>query len=115
MDGYTLAGMVPRRMDASDADEPMARDATTARQKQYTLRPRYRLGEAPADVLSRLQTAAQAHGHATWSSHWRCTACAQVSPWQELLAGEVEGTTVWVPVCPTADCAGISWLYFQPA
>ena len=89
-------------MERSDANEPMARDAAAARQKRYTLRPRYRLDEAPADVLQRLQAAAQAEGHTTWASHGRCTACAQVSPCQERIAGEVEGTTVWVPMCPTA-------------
>ncbi len=102
-------------MEQSDAEEPVARDAAAARQKQYTLRPRERLGAAPADVLQRLQAAAQAEGHTTWPSHWHCTACAQVWPWEELIAGEVEGTTVWVPVCPTAACAGLSSLYFRPA
>ncbi len=49
------------------------------------------------------------------SSDWRCTACERVAPWQELIAGQVEGPTLRVPVCPIVDCAGISWLYFRPA
>ena len=92
----------------------MARDPANARQRQLLLRPRYPLGEAPAAVLARLRAGARAEGHRTWADRWRCRACASVWPWQDLLAGEVEGSAVWLPLCPTADCAGIGWLYLEP-
>jgi hypothetical protein len=91
----------------------MARDPADARHQPMLLRPRFRLADAPADVLAQLQAGARAEGHRTWADRWRCRACAAVWPWQDLLAGEVEGTAVWLPLCPTADCAGIGWLYFE--
>jgi hypothetical protein len=91
----------------------MARDPADARRRPMMLRPRYRLAEAPAAVLAWLQAGARAEGHRTWADRWRCRACAVVWPWQDVLAGEVEGSAFWLPLCPTAGCAGIGWLHFE--
>ena len=91
----------------------MASDPADARQRPMMLRPRYRLGDAPADVVARLRAGARAEGHRTWTAEWRGRACSSVWRWQDLLAGEVEGTAFWLPLCPTEDCTGIGWLYLE--
>ena len=93
----------------------MERYPVEARRRQVMLRPRYRLADAPAAVLERLRAGARAEGHRVWAERWRCRACGAVWPWRELMAGEVEGADVWLPLCPVEDCAGIGWLYLEAA
>ena len=88
-------------------------DLAEGRQEQMAITPRYRLGEAPTAVVQQLQAAARAHGHAAWATRWQCTQCERVSRWHDLVAGQVEHTDVWLPMCPTATCRGIGWLAFH--
>ncbi len=88
---------------------------TDGRHTRVVIWPRSTVRQASTAVQAHLQVAAQAHGYAQLPRRVRCPHGASVWEWDDIIVGEVEGTSMYLPLCPTADCPGIGWLHFQDA
>jgi hypothetical protein len=74
------------------------------------LTPLYRISDAPPEALVFLNNAALALGHGAVFLRWWCPACQRVFAWTDMIAGQVQGSQMWLPICPTDGCRGIDWL-----
>ena len=88
---------------------------TDGRHTPMVIWPRSTVRQASAAVHARLQAAAYANGYTQLPRRVWCRHCASVWDWDDIIIGEVEGTTMLLPLCPTADCPGIGWLQLQDA
>jgi hypothetical protein len=88
---------------------------TDGRHTRMVIWPRSTVRQASAALHARLRVAAQANGYAQLPRRVWCPHCASFWDWDDIIVGEVEGTSMYLPLCPTADCPGIGWLHLQDA
>lgn len=88
---------------------------TAGRQTRMVIWSRATVRQATAAVHARLRVAAHASGYAQLPRRVWCPHCASVWDGDDIIGGEVAGTRMVLPRCPTADCPGSGWLHFHDA
>lgn len=85
------------------------------RHQRSVIQPLASVRDAPAEVLDRVRAAALAEGFPAAPDRIWCPHCAFIWDWPDLIVGQVPGTAVYLPLCPTADYPGIGWLHLRDA